>query len=174
MEEKETIAGIPAEKAREIIETRKATNEANRVPFPGPLRQAFAVTQNIQVGPYSVRPFYEGDFEWLQELNHPLHKMMDKDSGDDAWTEDLTKVRGQAAWNICYLMTTPAEEIESMQDSPDGMKQLQAKAKEKFRRSIFGDLIALQTAIIKQFTICMSPVVGFDQVDEEGTKKKQS
>ena len=167
----ETIAGIPADKAQEIIETRKATAQANKVPFPGALREAFATPQSIEVGGMTVRPFYDGDFDTLQALEHPLHRMALGE--EDAWGNDIKTTRGQIAWNLCYLMTTPVEEIEKLVETTDDWrKAFQNLAKMKFSKFQYKGLVLLQTAIVQQFTASFSTVIGFEEADEQGGQKK--
>lgn len=167
----EKIAGIPAEKAREIMQDRKDVAQANRTPFPGELRDAFSVAPDIKVDRYTVRPFYDGDLDVLQTINHPLAEMA---FGKGGWGEDLKTTRGQMAWTLCYLMTTTAENIGKMLECADGMEDLQHRAKQTFSTLRIAGLIAIQKAIFTQFSAYIATVQGFDESDGDGSKKKQS
>lgn len=159
------------EKVKQTAEDNKVIAEANRLPFPGPAKEAFSVAQGIKFGPYTVRPFYDGDFDVLTTLEHPLAGLV---FGESDWGEDLKTTRGQQAWDLCYLMVTPAEEIGTLLESEDGFVQFKKNAKKEFSKCQFGDLVALQTVIVKQFNAYFTPVVGFEAADEEGGKKKLS
>jgi hypothetical protein len=168
----EKIAGIPAEKAREIIEDRKTLAEANRIPFPGALASAFAAPQTIEIGGYKIRPFFDGDIDTLQTLEHPLSRMLDKDA-ENSWGEDIKSTRGQMAYNLCYLMTTPIEEIEKLVETTENwVPEFERLAKAKFKHVVYRMLVGLQTAVVQQFVASHVTVVGFDQADESGGQKK--
>jgi hypothetical protein len=49
-----------------------AAARAAATPLPGVLVDVFAPAQDVKVGPYSIRPFYDVDFETMQLIEHPL------------------------------------------------------------------------------------------------------
>lgn len=169
------IPQLPPEKVAELIEDRKAQAEANRIPFPGAARDAFAPPLAIQVGSRSVRPFYDGDVDILEALNHPLHKMAFAPMADDSgWGEDLGTVRGQMGYNLCYLMTIPVAEMEEFwETSPNPVAEFQIKARAMFRRCQIRELVAIQKAAFHQFHSYFGPVIDYDST-ENGKQKKMS
>jgi hypothetical protein len=169
----EKIAGIPADKAREAIENRKATAEANKVPFPGALAAAFAAPQTVEIGGYKIYPFCDGYIDVLQTLNHPLAKLLDKDD-EDGWGADIKSTRGQLAWNLCYLMTTPVDEIEKLVETPENwVPEFEKLAKAKFKNVLYRTLVGLQTVIVQQFVASHVTVIGFEESDDTGNPKKK-
>lgn len=170
----EKIAGVPASVAREHILKQKATATANMVPFPGNLREAYIEPQDVKVLGFTVRPFYDGDIDTLQALDHPLHLMLDKNS-QVQWGDDIQSTRGQKAWNLCYLLTTPIEEVEAMvETTADWRPAFEKAARIKFRKHQWKDLVQLQAAIVAQFVSSFSTVVGMEETDEKGEKKTLS
>ena len=61
------------EKIEQAKQEKEVISQANSVPLPGALRDAFSPQQDIVVGKYSVRAFYDLDFEILQQIDHPSH-----------------------------------------------------------------------------------------------------
>lgn len=122
--EPETIAGIPAAIVQEALEKRETAKHANAMPFPGPLKDAFSIVPNIQVDKFSVRPFYDGDYDIICTLGNPLGELMASTiSGKSSNTDYFP--RGQTAWEICYLFTNG---IEKMPFGSSG-RNIQAKCK---------------------------------------------
>lgn len=143
---------------------------ANSTPLPGPLRDAFNPRPDIQVDKYSVRPVVDRDLEFLQHLDHPLHRHFTKQ------TEDIMSqvFRGRPAWELCYLFTHKFQEVKALFKSggPAAVKQA---AEDEFEQFDLASLISIVTAVMQQMEIYWSPVIGHKAPDDaEGSKKNTS
>lgn len=156
MDIEQQIAETVARQAREDTAGRRAAAE----PLPGPLRDAFSILPNIEVGPYSVRPFYDIDFEFLAMLEHPLHKMMTANEGDFT-------PRGPHAWELCWILTRDADTVEGIIQG-EGLKGLRAHAKKEFGKLRLPALAELSKAIVQQLTTYWSTVVAYGAASKEG------
>lgn len=167
----EGVGEIPLteEKLKELVQDDRITAEAGRTPFPGALRDAFKIGTEIEVGKYKVRPFFDGDIDVLLTLDHPLAKMA---FGEDGWGE-LKTTRGQMAWDLCWVMTQPVQNVSNMLDQDDAIANIRRASKAEFSKYQLGDLVLIQKAIFTQFTRYLSPVIGFEAADENGQKKTQ-
>lgn len=153
----DTIESQIAAKVREQRLEDQAAKIALATPRPGPLRDVFASQQDIKVSKYSVRPFFDVDFEYLQELDHPLANCA---VGN---IEDLESFipRGPKAWQLFWLMTTPVVEVDKafVAGGPEAVK---AAARAEFSKYQLGALYALYQAVVKQLLVYASSVVGYD------------
>jgi hypothetical protein len=151
------------EQRRQQLEDMAAA-EAASTPRPGASARVFAAQQSIQVGPFSVMPFYDVHFEWLQELGHPFATCA---VGDTKAFEDFVP-RGALAWQLFWLLTTPLEEVEAaMADVPAA----KAAARKKFGSHQLGALFEIYRAVVKQFEVYASSVVGYAPAGTEKDKK---
>ena len=145
----------------------EAGRQACAVPMPGPVADALAIPQEIAVGTYKVRPFYDADFEFLQQLKHPFFYSMTAGLQGKAAPETTTDaVRGPHAWNLCYLMTHSVEEGEEQ----IAKGTLAETAKGCFSKSQMDVLFPLHQAIQTQMTRYWGPVLSFGADTE---KKKE-
>lgn len=158
----EIEAKIAADVAKFKAEDAVAA-QAAATPLPGPLRDAFAIQPDIQVGKWSVRPFYDVDVEILQALDHPLHQMMlAGKSGKKADVEFLP--RGPHAWQFCWLLTNTPDDAE--QAIKDGT--LADKAKKEFGKLQMGGIVKLCEVALKQMEGYWSTAVGYGAPSKEG------
>lgn len=142
--------------------------QANSTPLPGALRDAFSPQQDIVVGKYKVRPFYEIDFEILQMCDHPLAKMA---LGGEKYGEKLQDLRGQVAWTACWLLTHDVDEVDEI--SAKGVEAVQKAARREFGRLQLGGVIEISKAVIEQYVRYFSTVIGLEQSsDGEDAPKK--
>lgn len=132
---------------------------------PGPLADVFALQQDIMVGKYKVRPFFDLDFEFLHELEHPFASFA---VGNTKELEDFIP-RGPKAWQLFYLLTNPVEDVEA-QFKAEGADGIRAKAKAEFSRYQLGAMFKLYEATVKQLTVYASSVVGYTQDSAEADK----
>lgn len=137
-----------------------AAPRAASTPNPGPLADVFAPQQDIKVGPYTVRPFYDVDFEYLQLIDHPYARVA---LGDTKEVEEW-KPRGPKAWELFWILTTPVEEVEHVL-ADGGTAALSAEAKARFGKSSLGALVAVYTAVVKQLQTYAASVVGYGAAD---------
>lgn len=156
-----------AEKAKEHLRKMDAVAQANAVPLPGALRDAFATAPEIEVGPYKIRPFYDADFEFLQELNHPLHEMIVASQAGK--TMDTTNRKRSTFWELFYLFTHPIDEIDSLfARGKEGIAELRSCARKEFSRLQGPAVMALDAAIGKQLERYFDPCIGYEAAPTEG------
>jgi hypothetical protein len=155
-----------AEMAAQTKATDKAAAHALAEPLPGPTRDIFAVAQDILVGKWRVRPFYDLDFVLLEELNHPVAKIMKASmSGEDAKDDYIPS--GKSAWQLFWVMTRPPETTEAILAN-DNISELNTLARGEFGKLSFAALVKLYEAVVKQIGICTSGNVAYGAPSEEG------
>ena len=144
-------------------------NQANATPLPGALRDAFSPQQDIVVGKYVVRPFYDLDFEILQQIDHPLAKMA---MGGEKFGEKIQDLRGQSAWSICWLLTHDVDEVDDM--ASKGAEAVIKASRKEFSRLQLGGILEITKAVLDQFSRYFSTVVGLvpPESDDAPVKKK--
>jgi len=138
--------------------------------LPGPLVDIFAPQPAIQVGKYSVRPFFDADFEFLQLLKHPFAAFA---VGQTAALETFVP-RGPEAWQLFWIMTNPVEVVDA-EFTNHGETGVKAAARREFGSYQLGALFAIYQAIVKQLTVYASSVVGYGPADSgaEGEDAKE-
>jgi hypothetical protein len=155
----------------QIAERREAAARAAATPLPGPLADAFAIAPEIPVGNYKVRAFLECDFEFLKALEHPLYEILidlwtgTKDSKNDYFP------RGQLGWDICFMFTHSADEVETL--LKQGKSAFEDAAKTEFSRLPGAAIVKIHSAAKDQCLIAFSTLVqhGVSSSDDEGSKK---
>lgn len=153
-----TVLQRQAEQEREDAAGRAAV----AIPLPGPLAEAFAKNGDIKVGPYAVRSFVDADFETLQLLGHPVIGLIEaalegnKEAANKAEKSILPKIsRGRHAWDICWVLTTPAEAVDEVM-SAGGCDAVRKESKKVFGNRLTALAIvpivdAAVTQMIKSF-----------------------
>ncbi len=121
----------------------------------------------IAVDKYKVRPFVDRDFEYLQELNHPLHKHMKVGEG----LGDM--IRGQPAWELCYMFTHPFKEVKAVVKT-GGVKALREAAADEFDEFGLAPMIEIIKAVMRQLEIYWEPVLAYKVVDDADSSKKNT
>jgi hypothetical protein len=155
-----------AQRQKEQRAEDTAGRQAAGTPLPGATANAFAPRLNIEVGEYSVRPFCDADFETLQFLENPLCKMLASAFDGQKSEEDGEKIirkvsHGQHAWDICYVLTTPADEVDSILRA-GGTEAVKIAAKKKFgNRLSSGAIIALVMAAVDQMNKSWETMLGY-------------
>ncbi len=139
-----------------------AGKKAASTPLPGPAAVAFAIDPNITLHGVSLRPVLDCDFEFLQFLDHPLHKMISAGLRGVEESEQFIP-RGPHAWELIFLLSNDPDKIESL--IADG--KLKAEAKKAFSRKPMFQIMALANAAITQFNRSWEPVVGFGSPGEK-------
>ena len=163
----ELPAGL-VEKINQTKENNEAVALANAVPLPGALADAFSPQQDIVVGKYKVRPFYDIDFEILQLCEHPLAKMA---LGGEKYGEKIQDLRGQAAWVACWILTHDVDEVDTLAQS--GKEAVQKAARKEFGRLQLGGLLEISKAVLEQFGRYFSTVVTLVPVESDGDEPKK-
>ncbi len=143
----------------ELAKKDELARQAAANPLPGPLTDVFAIQQDIQVGQWTVRPFYDIDFEFLHTLEHPLAVMMAK--GIQGQTQDTVAYipRGPDAWVLAWIMTRSPEDVEAV--FKRSITEVRERAKNEFSKLQLGALYALNMAIIRQLERYWSPVLSY-------------
>lgn len=159
-----TIDDQLAAKVQEAAAEKQVIAKANATPLPGALAEAFSPCQDIEVGEYKVRPFYDLDFEILQMMNHPM--AMDS-SAFFAKLKDskITDLRGKDAWLVCWLLTNTPDEVDEVAEK--GNVAIATASKKAFSRKQIGDIFKVQSACIEQFARYFSTVIGLVEADKE-------
>lgn len=155
------------EKIEQAKQDKAIAAVANATPMPGALRDAFSPQQEIAVGRYKVRPFYDLDFEVLQQVGHPLAKMA---MGGDRYGEKVEDLRGANAWVACWLLTHDVDEVDAL--SQQGAEAVKKAARKEFSRLQLGGLLEISKAVLEQFSRFFSTVVVLEasQSDDDGAQ----
>lgn len=142
-----------------------AAARANTIPLPGPLADAFSVAPEIKVGKYTVRPFYDADFEFLQTLNHPLHELMiESQAGGKI---DSSKQKRSSVWELFYIFTHEINDVDALFcQGEEGIKTLKAEARKEFSRLQGPAVVALDAAIGRQMERYWSPCIKYDEAPD--------
>ena len=150
---------------------REASSRAAATPLPGPLASAFAIAPNVPCGTFQVRPFLECDFEFLKALEHPLYEIL-----IDLWQNTQTSKndfypRGQHGWEICYLFTHSADEVEALLKT--GVQSFKDAAKAEFGKLPTAAIAALNKAANQQCLVAFSTTInyGSSESPDDGSKK---
>ena len=154
-----------------IVEQDAAGKEAAAAILPGPLKQAFALNQGINVGGWTVRPFSDIDFEFLATLEHPLSQMY-----RDALRGDETKATflpsGPTIWQAAWILTRDIDTVEMLLSQSNGKEQLAKAARSEFGRlppRILGEFFK---AVMKQIEVSSSTTVKYEAAAADGEAAK--
>lgn len=139
-------------------------------PLPGPTRDIFAVAQDIPVGKWRVRPFYDLDFVLLEELQHPVGRIMKATMAGEEVKDDYIP-SGKTAWQLFWVMTHPPEDTEQLLAN-NLLFELDAAAKKEFGKLSFAALVKLYQAVVKQIGICTSGNIAYGAPTEEGEARQ--
>jgi hypothetical protein len=169
-----TSPEVEAHIATLVAKTQAVDQEAAQAlaePLPGPTRDIFAVSQDIKVGKWSVRPFYDLDFVLLEELKHPMAKIMKASMLGENSQDDYIP-SGPTAWELFWVMTRSIEETEGILLAADGRKALSNRARTEFGKTSFAVLVKLYEAVVRQIGICTSGNVAYGAPTEEGEARQ--
>ena len=148
--------------ARVAIESGR---QAMAEPVPGAVRDAIEQRTPIKVGSYSVRACEDGDIELLSLLEHPMNQLRletaaigavepeDRKKAFEAiWTRwvESHSYRGPMAWQICFILTHPGEDVDAIFDE-GGLVAIRDAAKKEFRRLGPRQLMELTPVCINQY-----------------------
>lgn len=158
------LKDIEAKNADNALEDKAGEEAASKL-FPGSSKDAFRVFNDIEIEKFKVRMFYDGDFDVLQSINHPLIAWVETKAGERE--SKIPPARGKTAWQIMWLLTTPIEEIEQRLEQGTLKDDF-----EKLPRKIFGRLrvealARLYGAIYDQFNIYWDSGASFRNKDSE-------
>jgi hypothetical protein len=154
--------------ARQKLESQAAAI-AIATPRPGVLADVFKTQPDIEVGKYKVRPFYDLDFEFLQELGHPFATFA---VGDTREIDEFVP-RGPKAWQLFWIMTTPVVEVEALFKS-GGVKGVEDASRAEFGQYQLGALFSIYKAVVSQLMIYAKSVVGYSASEFESDEKEAS
>ena len=138
---------------------------------PGPLRDIFALAPDIQVGKWSVRPFYDIDIEVLQELKHPLYDELMSSMNSQEPKADYVP-RGQSAWTLFWMMTHTPEEVEASLGASGGLRKIEVLGKAEFGRLRLPALVELYKAVVRQVVVFSSAAISYGPASEGGADEQ--
>ncbi len=154
-----------SDRVAEIQAKRAAVSEANSNPLPGSLKDAFAIAPEIKVGKFTVRPFYEIDFEFLTVIGDPLNMLVETSGKDDFMP------RGLPVWQICFMFTNDVDTVEAL--LKQGIEAYNAAAKKSFCTKIqLPGLMEIIKAVLIQRNNYWTPASGYESAEEEEGSKK--
>ena len=154
-----------AQKVQQNAVEDAAGRQALATPLAGSAADAFKPQPEIPIGDYKVRPFYDVDFEFLQWLDHPLHKMMTAGlKGEEATTCGCLP-RGPQAWQLAYILTRPARETAALFRS-GGATAVKDAAQDTMGELTIGPLSQLNEAALTQMEGYWSTVVQHGPAEE--------
>jgi len=139
-------------------------------PLPGPTKDIFAVAQDIKVGKWNVRPFYDLDFVLLEELQHPMANIMKATMSGEEVKDDYIP-SGSTAWQLFWIMTRPPEETEALL-AENKLGELIKLSRAEFGKLSFAVLVKLYEAVVRQIGICTSGNVAYGAPTEEGEARQ--
>ena len=157
---------VPDDVRAEVDRIRVEDDAGRRAlaePLPGPLRDALAIDGAIKVGRWSVRPFYDIDYEFLSMLDHPLYRMMRSAMAGGPEPDDDMTPRGPTAWELAYILTREPDAVEAV-IKEGGVAALKENAKREFSRlRKLRELADLTAACVKQMGVYWSPVIAYGE-----------
>ncbi len=128
--------------------------QAATAALPGPLKDVWALAPDIEVGPFIVRRFVDGDFKRLAGFNHKLSSF----SAVKEWMEKWDPL-GEEAWLLDWMMTRPTKEVkESIKAGPDKVREL---AEDEFGELTGVQLIEVMKAITEQLAVYLGTHIEF-------------
>lgn len=157
-------------KLKDVQEENRLAQQANSVPLPGVLRDAFSPIPEICVGSYRIRPVVDRDFEYLQSLDHPLHKVVSQENGDSNLGDTM---RGQPAWEACLMFSKPFKEVKEIIKTK-GIKGFKEQAADEFGELGLREIIEIMSAVFHQIEIFWACVIGHKTADDGDSKKNIS
>ena len=141
--------------------------EALAEPLPGPLKDAFAMQQDIEVGRWKVRPFYDIDFEFLSLLGHPLYHMMKAAMSGKDYNEAVNQIpRGPEAWELAWILTRDTDEVE-LAVKKGGGQAVKDAAKKEFGKLQFPAIVGLVKAAFSQLSIYWGTVISYGEPEKK-------
>jgi hypothetical protein len=161
---------VLAKQAEQDIEDQ-AGREAAHKPFPGSSKAAFDIFPNKQAGPFSIRPFYDGDFDILESINHPLIAWVSEP--EESRKSKYPPTRGKTAWEIMWLLSTPIEEIEERFEKGTLKNDLEKLPRLKFGRLRAEALAEIYGVIYEQLSLYWDSSATF-QAKKEDDKEAAS
>ena len=160
---------IPASVQAKIVETQKQQAEDDKLgmeaatsTLPGPLKDVWALVPDIQVGPFKVRRFVDGDFIRLAAFDHKLNSF----SAVSAWLEN-PEPSGKEAWLLNWMLTRPTKEVkEAIKSGPEKVRE---QAEEVFSELGGMQLALIMRAIVEQLAVYLGTRVEYKPaVEGEG------
>lgn len=164
--QRKALEQASAEAVARLAKGDELAKVAALTPMPGPLREAFALAQNIDVGEWKVRPFVDMDFEVLAVLDHPLERMY-KQALSGVEPSDIFLPTGLAMWQAAWVFTRDPDESERVLSLPNGKEELSKLARKEFGRLQTKALASLYVAIMKQVEVNSSTAVKYEAAKGE-------
>lgn len=167
----ERLKQASQEASQRIHEQDALGHQASAAILPGPMKDAFALSQGIPVGPWTVRAFCDIDFEFLAALDHPLSRLY-ADALGGIESKAMFLPTGLPCWQAAWVLTRDPDETELLLSHPNGKESLSQKARKEFGKLPTRALAALFAAIMKQIEVSSSTTIEFAAKPEEGEAAK--
>lgn len=157
------------QKVKELRQEAAQARQAVAEPLPGPLKDAFWIPPSIAVGPFSIRPFVDIDYEFLSKLNHPLHQKFKNaiEGKGEAEDEMVFLPKGPDAWCLFWIFTRSPDEVETVLNQENGKDLLLTAARKEFSRLRTPALAALFTAVMRQISLSNLTTIEYVEADKE-------
>lgn len=137
-------------------------------PFPGALKDAFALAPEIEVGPFKIRRFRDGDFKLLAKINSPLNDFLRACLlGDSTGGGARLEPTGQDMWNLALVFTKPARYSKELIESK-GVAAFAAEAEETFSELRLAALAQILKAIVQQANIYATANIEYGEIEQKG------
>jgi hypothetical protein len=136
------MSNPPNQKAQD-----KAEGQAAATPSPGESRDVFVPAPDIEVGPFKVRRFVDGDFVALSGIGHPLNHIAAIADGSYKFVPT-----GKDCWILCWIMTRPRS-VSKEKIKTSGIAGIEEEASDEFGDLPIFALNKLMVAILKQINI---------------------
>jgi hypothetical protein len=164
------------EKLKQRAELNEASEQASRVPLPGPTLAAMLpedIKVTVRGKSYSFRPMYDFDFTVLQDLNHPLCAQAIEGKN---WAESPANLRGPDAWNVIWILSRPIAEVKKAWRDKTLLTQAESEFGETMR---IKEVVELLKGALQQYAGYFDTQISFEAAESEGepaqpTEKKSA
>jgi hypothetical protein len=133
--------------------------QAATAALPGPLKDVWALVPDIQVGPFKVRRFVDGDFIRLAAFDHKLNSF----TAVSAWLEN-PEPSGKEAWLLNWMLTRPTMEVkDAIKAGPEKVREL---AENEFSELSGMQLALIMRAIVEQLATYLGTHIEYKPATE--------
>jgi hypothetical protein len=142
-----------------------ARTRANATPLPGALARGFTPVP-VKVGNFIVRAPVAYDYALLQEIKSPLYEEL-LEAAKPSPQQEPQKWTPQDNWNICWIFTRPAVEVDNIY-SIDGIEGISKQARKEISMELQPvEIDQLIEAVVKQISLAFTTLLKFQSGKEE-------
>ena len=167
---------VPKEIEQAVAETEwrqaredAAGREAMLHPFPGVLKDVFALDPNVQVGPYSVRPCYDYDLRVLKLAGHPAYDLVVLGNTE----KDFLPSDDDGRF-LAWQFTTPVKDVKDLVEGPDGLARMRALANAQWEFIQTRTILHVVKAAVGQLIRSISPRLDYEPDTYEEAKPTEA